>query len=229
MVIRNFGVSLGLCLKITSLLTSSSFGAVGLIGDFNGGSLGTWTVNDILGGSGVLGWDVNTNIVDGADIRGNFTTGDTGAAHVDSDAIGVSAAGPYNIALESPIFVSGSGETLVFYHMFRSLDTTDFGHVEVTTDGTTWDNLTTFANTEGTIPSFPYSADSAGGSQVMLDLTGFESATTQVRFRYEGDSWDWWWQVDNVSVIPEPGSVVLLLSSLPFHFARRRWSHSSRS
>ena len=184
----------------------------GLLGDFNDGTLSGWTVDDILGGSAVIGWTNNINIDDGGDIRANFTTGDSGAAMVDSDAIGAAGAGAYNIALVSPVFTVNAGDTLEFWHMFRSLDAGDFGHVEITTDGTTWSNLATYADTVGTIPTFPYTTYTAGGVMETLSLTGFEGTSTQVRFRYEGDSWDWWWQVDNVSsvAVPAPGALALV-------------------
>ncbi len=219
---------LGLALALVAALSFGSARAnADLFEDFNAGALPSgWTVDDILGGSDVLGWDINVNIVDGVDVRGNFTTGDAGAAHIDSDAFGVGA-GAYNVALVSPSFTVVANEIFTFWHMFRSLDTGDFGHVEITNDGgTTWDSLWTVADTTGTIPSFPYTDYTAGGVQESIDISAYEGDTVNVRFRYEGDSWDWWWQVDNVSsaaAIPEPASASLLgLVALGLAGLRRR-------
>jgi hypothetical protein len=195
--------------------------------DFNSGTLGGWTVNDILGGSDVIGWDLNSNVVDGSDVRANFTTGDAGAIHVDSDAFGTGA-GAYNIAIESPIFNVGTETDIGFFHMFRSIDGTDFGHVEISNDGgATWNTETTYTDTQGTIPGFPYTTPTAGGVQDFVSLAAYQGQDIQLRFRYEGDSWDWWWQVDNVatvaSAIPEPSAIGIIgLAGMVGLIRRRR-------
>jgi hypothetical protein len=38
------------------------------------------------------------------------------------------------------------------------------------------------------------------GEEVFLDISAYAGATARVEFRYYGDSWDWWAQVDNVVV-----------------------------
>jgi hypothetical protein len=205
-----FALAFGLVLALGSGANAQ------LYEDFNSGTFpGSWSVVDLLlassGGtnsSDVVGWDLNTNIVDLGFVRGNFTTGDVGAAHIDSDAFGAGA-GAYNMALVSPTFNVNAGDTLQFFHQFRSLDSGDFIHVEASTDGSAWTGIYTSADDVGTNPDFPMTAYTAGGIMESLSLAGFESATSQVRFRYEGDSWDWWWQVDNVSTVssvPEPAS-----------------------
>lgn len=201
--------------------------------NFDTGTLGTFTSVDLLGAgvSDVIGWDHNTNVVDGADVRGNFSSGDAGgAAHADTDAFG-SGGTAYDIALVSPVFTVDQFETLTFTHMFRSLDTTDFGDVEITTDGgATWGLVVSYADTVGTIPSFPYTDYVNNGVTESIDLVagGFASAgdSAQVRFRYRGDSWDWWWQVDNVSAfnaVPEPSSL-MVFGAFGALFLRRKKS-----
>jgi hypothetical protein len=45
------------------------------------------------------------------------------------------------------------------------------------------------------------------GEDVAIDLSGFAGNTAQIEFRYAGDSWDWWYEVDNVVVTGEVGGM----------------------
>jgi MYXO-CTERM domain-containing protein len=181
--------------------------------DFNGGGDFPWEVVDLAadGESDVLGWDYNYNIIDGGDARGNFTTGDGGAAMADTDAFG-SGGGEYNIAMVSPWSFLGPEGVLNFWQHYRPLGG-DMAHVEITTDGTNWENLATY--TEGqydSLPSFPYTEDIQLGVETTIDLSNYANNDVRVRFRYQGDGWNWWWQVDNVGMtsIPGPGALALL-------------------
>lgn len=117
-----------------SVFFGAGFSAAELMEDFNAGIPADWQVIDISGSSNVLGWDVNTAIVENGNVRGNFTTGDGTAAHIDSRAFGAFG-GNADVSLNSPEFTVPENGSLSFAHSFRSIDDFDFAHVEITNDG----------------------------------------------------------------------------------------------
>ena len=60
------------------------------------------------------------------------------------------------------------------------------------------------------------------GQAVQLDIGAYAGETAQVGFRYAGDGWNWWAQVDNVGVTPEPGTLALLAVGAMGVIRRRR-------
>jgi len=178
--------------------------------DFNDGGNFPWAIDDLLGNSAVTGWDYNYNIIDGTDPRGNFSSGDGGAAHVDTDVRPESGSGPYNIAIVSPSFVVPADATLDYVLNFQvvSVDA-EFAHIEIN-DGSGWVSLMTYSNDTGGMPPSPYTADLALGVAGSHDISAYAGSTAEVRFRYEGDGWDWWMQVDDIAVTPEPTAVALI-------------------
>lgn len=177
--------------------------------DFNGAGAFPWDVVDLIGGSTVLGWDYNYNIVDGTDPRGNFSSGDGGAAHADTDAFGPDALA-YDVALLSPVSTVSAGAVLVYNINFQQIGAIDAGRVEITADGgATWDLLAEYLVDTGGFPTFPYSADEPLGIDETIDLAAYAGQDVQVRFRYVGEGWNWFMQVDNVGIIPAPGAVAL--------------------
>ncbi len=140
-----------------------------------------WSVVDNAGGGQVWVFDDPGN-------RGNLTGGSGGFAIVDSDDYG-SGSGQ-NTELVSPSFdLSGEANAeLEFKYDFRVWSSPS-ASVDVSTDGgTTW-------TTEWSLSSQDRGPATATVS--LLDYVG--NASVQVRFVYVG-SYDWWWQVDDVSV-----------------------------
>jgi uncharacterized repeat protein (TIGR01451 family) len=81
--------------------------------------------------------------------------------------------------------------TLTFKSDFNDYGNVDDGYVDVSVDGgTTWTNV------------FHYdSADFRGPRTETVDLSAYAGETSVwLRFHYVAPDWDWWWQVDDVSV-----------------------------
>jgi hypothetical protein len=210
------------CVAVSLLLTGAA-SAQTWSQNFNGGGTfppAGWSVDDLLGAgvSIAMGWDYNYNILDGADPRGNFSSGDGGAAHIDTDAR-VAGSGAYNKALVSPTFTVPAGATLDFVINYQDLNG-DSASVEIN-DGSGWDNLVTYTTEQGGFPVFPYSGDEAIGAAKSLDISAYAGSDAQVRFRYAGNGWNWWMQVDDIAVTPEPASVALLALGGLAMFRRR--------
>lgn len=179
--------------------------------DFNGGGAFPWAQVDLIdGGSLAVGWDYNYNLIDGTDPRGNFSSGDGGAAHMDTDIREGTTSGLYDKILWSPSFVVPSDAMLkcVANYIDRSGDS--FSVVITTDAGTTWADLAVYTEDVGTFPPSPYSEDAPLGDDIELDISAYATETAQIGFRYAGDGWNWWAQVDNVVVTPEPASLALL-------------------
>ena len=191
------------------MLAGAAYGD--FVEDFNGGGAFPWTVVDYAAPSAVLGWDYNYNIFDGADPRGNFSSGDGGAAHVDTDALGSAGAGPYNIGILSPETVLSPGAMLSYNINFQQIGSFDTAHVGISTDGgATFTQLMLYTADTGGFPTFPYSGDEPLGVVENIDLSAYGGQSAIIRFVYEGDGWNWFMQVDDVSVVPAPGTFALL-------------------
>jgi uncharacterized repeat protein (TIGR01451 family) len=81
--------------------------------------------------------------------------------------------------------------SLSFKSDFNDYGSADDGYVDVSIDGgTTWTNV------------FHYEkADFRGPRTEQVDLTDFiGESSVLLRFHYTAPGWDWWWQVDDVSV-----------------------------
>jgi len=210
-------------IAVAAVLAFSSSAMADFFEDFNGGGAFPWTVVDYeAGGSFASPWDYNYNHIDGSDVRGNFTTGDGGAAHIDTDIRPSGSSGVYNMGMLSPETSIGANAELSYYICYRQL-ADEAGYVEISTDGgTTFDTLVTYTATIGGIPAVPYTADEALGAYETIDLSAYAGEDVIIQFRYAGDGWDWWMQVDDVfltTTVPTPSALALLgLAGL----ARRR-------
>ena len=73
-------------------------------------------------------------------------------------------------------------------------------------------NTAVFTLVEGFLfPTFPYDQDEPIGQAEAYDLSAYAGQDVRVQFRYHGDGWNWWAQVDNVSLgVPSPGALALL-------------------
>ena len=163
--------------------------------DFNAGIPGAWTITDNLGNSPFV-W--TTNDVAG---RTNYAGGDGLCADADADAFGSSGV-PYDTSLISPSFEVPADGTLEFDAAYNDLTAggNDIAEVNIlTATGSTnliyWDE----------------DHDAYGpGEHVSVDLSPYAGQQAQIEFRYYGGGWDWYFEVDNVGVIPEPASLALL-------------------
>ncbi|MCK4871795.1 MAG: PEP-CTERM sorting domain-containing protein [Phycisphaerales bacterium] len=188
-------------MKVTTLVAASAVislagvASADLVEDFNAGIPGTWTVVDNIGNGG---WQTNDYYGDP-----NWASGDGLCAEIDSDYIGQV---DVDSELISPFFLVPDGATLDFDTNYITYTGADYADTDISLDGMTWTNLL----------SWHGDADEQGefqGSGVPISVaipSAFYGQTAQIRFHYYDANWEWYWQVDNVSVVPAPSSIALL-------------------
>lgn len=158
---------------------------------FEEGIPGDWTVES--GAPGGIDWTITSNA---ACNLGNLTGGSGEAACANSDEAG-SGSPPYDARLISPAFDLPAGDTpelqLAMYYNDLGAGN-DLFRIELW-DGAAWQLLQQW---DEDVPA----------SQPTLDLTPYAGMQDlQIRFRYSGNGWDWYAQVDDVSLDcaePEP-------------------------
>ena len=154
--------------------------------DFEAGIPGDWTVIDDSAGGGGIDW---TTTVDAANCGiSNLTGGSGEAACADSDAGGAGSPA-YDTQLISPAFdlSDASYASLDFRAYYREYSGSDFFDVDIW-DGASWSNLLHWDETHS-------------GTELSFDLASYiGQSDLQVRFRYAGPGWDWYAQVDDVSL-----------------------------
>jgi hypothetical protein len=165
-----------------------------------------WCVSIALVEDGIpLGW---TNLDNGGpfawvttadpSVTANQTGGAGEAATADSDAFN-GAGDPYDAELwTNPFDLSAAtAATFDYLYAFNSLDTGDFFDIDITTDrGGAWTNLVSYAD------------DAVGPDS--LDLSAYAGmSNVQLRFRYYGDSWDWYAQVDELALSCSEPSITM--------------------
>jgi len=98
--------------------------------------------------------------------------------------------------LQSPSFstVGYSDASLTFYHYFKWYSL--FAKVDYTTDGANWINLKTYAADAGAVGAFVQ-------DNITLPAGALNQASVKIRFEYDG-GWDYFWGIDNVSIIGTP-------------------------
>jgi hypothetical protein len=120
-------------------------------------------------------------------------TNQTGGSGLFADANSDECGDAMDTWLVSPVLdFSGYGAVnLSFKSDFNDFNGLDDGYVDVSVDsGTTWTNLLHYDG-----------VDVRGPRTVTLDLSDFAGEeTVQIRFRYTAPDWDWYWQVDDVSI-----------------------------
>ncbi|MCB9853501.1 MAG: PEP-CTERM sorting domain-containing protein [Phycisphaerales bacterium] len=190
------------------LFVPTCLGTDVLCEEFEGGIPASWSTVDNLGGAGTFGWDTTADTG-----RANETGGSGFAANMDSDFYnGSPNTAPYDGSLITPSFAIAGGYELSFDYRHRNLGS-NFEAI-LHTSGSGDVSLVSLLN-----------AGNAGGSagdSFSLDLSAFAGETATVEFRYSGDSWDWYSQVDNVRVTPEPGTAMLLALGVVGLIRRRR-------
>jgi cysteine-rich repeat protein len=159
----------------------------GEVVDFEGGIPSSWSTSFINN----VYW-TDTDDLDGCS-KGNMTPGTGVAACADSDATN-GAGDPYDAVLTSnPFDLTGAeSATLGFAASYNDIGTADLFEVDVW-DGAAWNNELSW-NEDHWDP----------GEIVVLDLSAYGGIPdVMVRYSYSGDGWDWWAEVDDVSLTCE--------------------------
>ncbi len=149
-----------------------------------------WTVTDNAG----VGCDWATNL-DFSRVFDNFTGGTGICAMQDSDFCG---SGTYlDTELITHTFVVPGSASLEYDTNYQDLSSTSGDLADVDIDiGGGWVNLLSWNEDHGAFYALP-------GEHVVIDLAAFAGETATLRFHYwdnNGTGWDWYWQVDNVTV-----------------------------
>ncbi|MCA9970191.1 MAG: choice-of-anchor J domain-containing protein, partial [Anaerolineales bacterium] len=157
-----------------------------------------WTVVDDSAGGGIL-WTTTADTVNCG--IANLTNGSGEAACADSDNAGASAPAYDTSLVSSPFDLTGYslyGLNVAAY--YRDLGAgNDLFQIDVW-DGSTWTNELTWD-------------ENHQPGDIFLDLSAYAGTTdAQVRFRYAGDGYDWYAQVDDVSLSCLPGTVDISLT-----------------
>jgi len=109
----------------------------------------------------------------------------------DSDAQG--SGGTTNTTLVSPAFslMGHTSASLSFFHNYQDWDTDDVAKVQVSTNGTTWTDIQTYATDTGSDAVF---------SQATINLNSYVgNVSVRLRFIYTGTN-SLYWAIDNVVV-----------------------------
>jgi subtilisin family serine protease len=135
--------------------------------------------------------------------RGNLTGGSGGFAMADSDFPGAGTVTDTDLITPALNFTGRTAPTLRFNSDFRDIGEEDFTDVDASTDGgTTWTNV------------YHQTASRRGPTVEEVSLAAYAGQSNVVlRFHYFG-TWDWWWEVDNVTIVdrscdPVPGGLVV--------------------
>jgi len=177
--------------------------------NFDTGMPVTWTVVD---GGGATG-DSWVSGIQGSTIDG------TNHAFVDSDANGNGIL--MQESLESEPFDASLATSLwLDFDQFYQWIGNDTAFVDVF-DGVSWVNVLTQTGANVGASGAP--------DQQHIDITAYQNAAMQIRFRYDdGNVWAWWWLVDNVlvynSTCPQP--VALSASAITTTTADLNWTES---
>ncbi len=157
-----------------------------MMDDFESG-LGSWTVSSTVG----CPWEVFTDPA----ITGRYTlppTAGGGILAADADNCGSGGGGSSGeVTFNNPIDASQYMSVAVEWdNDWQAIGTTDFAYVDVSTDGgTTWQNVSTFNDTD---------VRNTHEYHVISSLVAGQSF--MLRFVSVQPGWDWWWAVDNVMV-----------------------------
>lgn len=135
---------------------------------------------------------------------GNYVNGSANAPIANSDAIGSAASVPFDISFTSPAHAFSGPGTLSYEINFQSFSGLD--KVDVYYGGT-------LLITHGT--DTPVGGLFVAGAGVLFSHAITAAPGDQVRFRYystDSSAWEWYAQVDNVTVdvIPAPASLALV-------------------
>lgn len=170
--------------SVFSFTTAETSLVCGAAMDFESGIPGDWTVSDDSPGGDGITWVTTADNECGID---NNTGASGTAACADSDFPGSANSPAYDTSLITPpIDLSGVGSaTLDASTYFRYYDDSQL-NIEIW-NGSDWD--------------VAWTVDSDSQNDVNVDLDAYTGAdNVQVRFRYLGDGWDYYAQVDDVAL-----------------------------
>ncbi|HLP54194.1 MAG TPA: T9SS type A sorting domain-containing protein [Fluviicola sp.] len=118
-----------------------------------------------------------------------------------------------NVTLQSPSFnTTGlTGLTMNFYHYYRDIaDAGDSAVVEFSTNGTNWTIAGSYTANTGSENAF-------ASATVALPAAFENQPTVYARFRYRA-TWDWYWSIDNVSIVGNSTNFTYSWTSTPGGF-----------
>ena len=174
--------------------------------DFDVGIPAGWTVVDNVGAS--LVW---TDVISSGE-SANYTGGAGDAATVSSDHFGKYS---FDTELRTPPFDLPSGPSAVLQYRanYQSMIHHDTLDVDISTDGgDTWTNLLRWNEDHG-----PFRA--APGEMVEVDISPYLGMDgLMLRWRYydpRNDAWDWYAQIDDVSVVIRSVDLELAKTIIP--------------
>ena len=158
--------------------------------DFNGSAAGWIAINNSTGGNFALAaWTLEPD----AHVYSSITyhSNDNSQffmSNADAAGSGIALA----TILQSPVFSTAGAlsANLSFYQYFRYMNA---ANVEYSLDGTTWVNFASFSATVGSAAGFVQ-------ENIALPAGALNQPTVSIRFAYNG-GWDWYWAIDNVSII----------------------------
>jgi len=156
-----------------------------------------WTVNNL---GGTCDWESTATTG-----RGNFTGGSGDAADADSDWCGSGTT--MDTELLSPVVdVSAMATVIVeFKYDYNNLSSSEIASAEISGDGgATWNTLVS------------WNTDQRGPATFSQDVTGLVGGSTQVqlRFYHLAPGWDWWFEIDDVTIFDPTATCDLVPGSL---------------
>jgi hypothetical protein len=178
---------------------SSNSSAISLIAEEFNTTNASWTlVNNSTGGTPAnAAFTIQVNNYNNGDET--FTTTD-GSAFIFSDSDLQGSGSTTDVSIISPAFSTQNIETATvnLNHYFRRNLTSDRTYVDVSLNGTTWVNLTTYSTTQGASNNF-------ATASIPLTAAYLNQPTVYIRLRYTA-AWGWYWAVNSLSVsaIPTP-------------------------
>jgi hypothetical protein len=189
-------ICLGESVNLTSSGTSNS-AAISLISeDFNTTNAAWTLVNNSTGGTPAnAAFTIQANNYNNGDET--FTTTD-GSAFIFSDSDLQGSGSTTDVSIISPAFSTQNIETATvnLNHYFRRNLTSDRTYVDVSLNGTTWVNLTTYSTTQGASNNF-------ATASIPLTAAYLNQPTVYIRLRYTA-AWGWYWAVNSLSVSAIP-------------------------
>ncbi|MBK6965411.1 MAG: T9SS type A sorting domain-containing protein [Bacteroidales bacterium] len=185
----------GQSVVLTASASPATLPAILLNENFNAAT-NSWTkINNSTGGTPAsAAWTLRPN---GYNISSTtFNSNDNSQFYMsNSDATG--SAGITSTILQSPEIstIGYSSLSLSFWHHYRYYNGSESGKVEVSVNGTDWNQIAIYTGNQGS---------SNGFVNINLSLDGYTGhGTFFVRFKYDA-TYDWWWVIDNVSITGTP-------------------------
>ncbi len=162
--------------------------------DFESGLPTGWSIVDNIGTS-PFNWESTAVSPD----RGNLTNGSGEAMTADADLYNPDGL-PYDVSMISDTYVIPDGAEFSFEAAYNDLtaDGSDTGTIEMSIDGgDTWIELAVWD-------------EDHMGERATFDISAYAGAEAMFKWTFAGCDWDWYFQVDDFCITPEPASLALL-------------------